>query len=587
MKRRSAALSAFVPVLTLAVIGGFVLNISDRPWPLLVPAFIGCVLVLLGLLYRERLGRLARRVLGGRAIEGLQSGKVLGGLFFAVVFGLLVWWLWPGSRLWVGYMTLGLAAVLFGCGALRLHPAASPAPPEGEWVHPVRWMLGGLSVFSMSVLTELAPGDLVHGVGGGSDMGTSEVLAIAVGIKKVVREEGEATRETVRDEGEATREEIADDGQRTRDEVQGVKGEIGAKLDAQSELLTRALALLEAKESFTPSLSPGSDAVPERPPLSDEDKAIFEAAKPSADALTRYRIAVAEGNDDEAGRLEPEVERLLVERRADEDFLFAQAKGDRHFYAGRYDEAIPAYREALLARPDEAGVLNTLALALQRSRHSKDHGASLREAEGLLARALELRRTQHPGDHPDVASSLNNLAAVWDTLGRAAEAEPLYLEALEMRRRLFEGDHPAVALSLNNLAYVREALGRAAEAEPMYIEALEMRQRLFKGDHPDVAQSLNNLAYVREALGRAGEAEPLYVEALEMRQRLFEGDHPDVAMSLKNLAANQAKLGRWAEALGPSEQAVAMAARCLPVGHPHRVIYEKVLAWIQENLDGG
>jgi tetratricopeptide (TPR) repeat protein len=75
-----------------------------------------------------------------------------------------------------------------------------------------------------------------------------------------------------------------------------------------------------------------------------------------------------------------------------------------------------------------------------------------------------------------------------------------------MRQRLFSGDHPDVASSLNNLAGLYLSQGRNADAEPLYRQALEMERRLFSGDHPDVAISLNNLAGLYESQGRNGEA---------------------------------------------------------------------------------
>ena len=74
-----------------------------------------------------------------------------------------------------------------------------------------------------------------------------------------------------------------------------------------------------------------------------------------------------------------------------------------------------------------------------------------------------------------------------------------------MRQRLHPGDHADVALSMNNVAYVKMSLGHAAEAEPLYVQSLEMRRRLFKGDNVDVASGLNNLAHARQILGRPGE----------------------------------------------------------------------------------
>ena len=48
------------------------------------------------------------------------------------------------------------------------------------------------------------------------------------------------------------------------------------------------------------------------------------------------------------------------------------------------------------------------------------------EAEPLYQRSLGIRETKLGKDHPDVATSLNNLAALYRTQGKYEEAEPLY-----------------------------------------------------------------------------------------------------------------------------------------------------------------
>nr|WP_322680997.1 tetratricopeptide repeat protein [Nostoc sp. DedQUE03]MDZ7976446.1 tetratricopeptide repeat protein [Nostoc sp. DedQUE03] len=70
-------------------------------------------------------------------------------------------------------------------------------------------------------------------------------------------------------------------------------------------------------------------------------------------------------------------------------------------------------------------------------------------------------------------------------------------------------EHPSVATSYNNLAVLYESLGRYTEAEPLYVKALQLRQRLLGEKHPDVAQSCNNLAGFYKSLGRYAEAESL------------------------------------------------------------------------------
>ena len=79
-------------------------------------------------------------------------------------------------------------------------------------------------------------------------------------------------------------------------------------------------------------------------------------------------------------------------------------------------------------------------------------------------------------------------------MGRYAEAEPLYRRSLEIREKQLGPDHPDVATSLNNLAVLYQAMGRYAEAEPLYRRSLEIREKQLGRDHPDVATSLNNLA---------------------------------------------------------------------------------------------
>jgi tetratricopeptide (TPR) repeat protein len=191
------------------------------------------------------------------------------------------------------------------------------------------------------------------------------------------------------------------------------------------------------------------------------------------------------------------------------------------------------------------------------------------EAEPLYLDALEMRRRLFTGDHSNVATSLNNLAVLYCNQGKYSKAEPLYLDALEMTRRLFTGDHPDVASSLNNLAYLYKSQGRYSEAEPLYLDALEMIRRLFTGDHPDVASSLNNLAYLYKSQGRYSEAEPLYLEALEMRKRLFTGDHPNVASSLNNLAYLYKSQGRYSEAEPLYLEALEMRKRLFTGDHPN------------------
>ncbi len=77
-----------------------------------------------------------------------------------------------------------------------------------------------------------------------------------------------------------------------------------------------------------------------------------------------------------------------------------------------------------------------------------------------------------------MATSLNNLAALYQDQGRYAEAEPLYQRSLAIMEKALGPEHPDVAALLNNLAPMLSALGKREEALDIAREAVELRRAL-------------------------------------------------------------------------------------------------------------
>ena len=240
-----------------------------------------------------------------------------------------------------------------------------------------------------------------------------------------------------------------------------------------------------------------------------------------------------------------------------------------YFGQGLYNSAEPWSKECVRVcktlvsgdHPNLATSLNDLAfLYYTQGRYD--------QAEPLFIEALEMRKRIFAGDHPDVADSLNKLGGLYHTQGRFDQVEPLFIEALEMRKRIFAGDHRAVVTSLKNLALLYTSQGRFDQAKPLLVEALEMTKRVFVGDHPAVVTSLKNLALLYDSQGRYDQAEPLFVEALEITKRVFVGDHPDVANSLNCLAGLYDKQGRYDQAEPLFVEALEMRKRVFVGDHP-------------------
>ncbi|MEH2369736.1 tetratricopeptide repeat protein [Nostoc sp.] len=265
-----------------------------------------------------------------------------------------------------------------------------------------------------------------------------------------------------------------------------------------------------------------------------------------------------------------EVANHLIQYVSDDDLLWP-FEGNATFYnaQGLYNQALPWWKQCLEVtkkrlgeeHPDVATSLNDLALLYNsQGRYS--------EAESLHVQALALRRKLLGEEHPDVAQSLNNLALLYDSQGRYSEAEPLYVQALALRRKLLGEEHPDVAESLNNLAFLYYSQGRYSEAEPLFIQALALWRKLLGEEHQYVALSFNNLATLYHFQGRYSEAEPLFIQALALRRKLLGKEHPFVAQSLNNLALLYYSQGRYSEAEPIYIQVLALRRKLLGEEHP-------------------
>ncbi|WP_149988949.1 tetratricopeptide repeat protein, partial [Microcystis aeruginosa] len=82
------------------------------------------------------------------------------------------------------------------------------------------------------------------------------------------------------------------------------------------------------------------------------------------------------------------------------------------------------------------------------------------------------------------------------------QALPLSQQALKIRGKSLGTDHPDYATSLNNLAVLYKSMGQYEQALPLHQQALEIRGKSLGTDHPDYATSLNNLAVLYKSMGQ-------------------------------------------------------------------------------------
>ena len=247
-----------------------------------------------------------------------------------------------------------------------------------------------------------------------------------------------------------------------------------------------------------------------------------------------------------------------------------------------YKEAASYYRQASESVPKG----NDLILAEYLGKWgmaSYDSGA-YSAAEKPLTRSLMINEKVLGPDHPGVATSLNNLALLYEAQGKYGEAEPLYKRSLAIREKVLGPDHPGVATSLNNLALLYEAQGKYGEAEPLYKRSLAIREKVLGPDHPDVATSLNNLALLYYAQGKYAEAEPLHKRSLAIREKALGPDYPHVANSLNNLAGLYEAQGKYGEAEPLYKRSLAIREKVLGPDHPGVAVVCKNMAELYRKI---
>ena len=252
---------------------------------------------------------------------------------------------------------------------------------------------------------------------------------------------------------------------------------------------------------------------------------------------------------------------------------------------GKFREALPIANRALRIRkgvlgerhPDYATSLNNLAGLY-------DSMGDYARAEPLLVEALKIRKEVLGERHPDCATCLGNLAGLYLDMGDYARAEPLYIEALKIRKEVLGERHPSYATSLNNLATLYEDMGNYARAEPLYVEVRTICKELLGDRHSICATILNNLAGLYRRMGDYSRAEPLFVEALKIRKEFLGERHPDYATSLNNLAGLYDSMGDYARAEPLLVEALKINKEVLGERHPSYATSLNNLAGLYERM---
>lgn len=199
-----------------------------------------------------------------------------------------------------------------------------------------------------------------------------------------------------------------------------------------------------------------------------------------------------------------------------------------------------------------------------------------------MLKTLVIREEKLPENHPDIASSLNNVGCAYGKLGgdKGYEIECEYcLKALAIREKVLPENHPDIATSLNNIGYAYCELGDPKEALKYLLKALTIREKVLPKNHPDIAESLNNVGSAYGKLGKHDKVFEYKKRALVIWNNELLKNHTECAAPFHHIGVIYGELKCYRKQLKYFNKALTIQEKKLSKNHPEiALLYNNISA---------
>jgi len=162
------------------------------------------------------------------------------------------------------------------------------------------------------------------------------------------------------------------------------------------------------------------------------------------------------------------------------------------------------------------------------------------EAIPLFEQSIELLTKAYGEEHAVVARLLYEAGGTYAALGQSQPARERYEESLAIREQVLGDNHPDLARSLDGLAALLLQEAEYAEAEAMLRRAVSIHEQ--GGSEPvELGQSLGQLGLAYAGQNRVPEAQEALRRSLEIVEQELDADHPLVTATRVNYERINAK----------------------------------------------
>ena len=202
-------------------------------------------------------------------------------------------------------------------------------------------------------------------------------------------------------------------------------------------------------------------------------------------------------------------------------------------------------------------------------------------------RALEIEKKELGMDHEDTATTLNAIGENYLELGKYEEAKNYLTKSLTIRERILDPFHPDISTSLNDLAlYYWYSSHKYHKAESLLLKALEIDQKVYGKDSIQVATIYSNLGLIYSALNQTEKALDYNKRSLKIRENYYGKKHFRTLVSKNNVAINLMDLEKYEEAKIILKEVLEIEKKYLVIAHLMLLFYTILVVYIhkQKNI---
>lgn len=221
--------------------------------------------------------------------------------------------------------------------------------------------------------------------------------------------------------------------------------------------------------------------------------------------------------------------------------------GVLHYNLGRYNESEKDLSSALsIIKENKLTEAMPYAIILNNEAMLFQAIGRYEEAETVLKQAIAVAEKLQSSKSKNHLKFLSNLALLYQQMGRYPDAENIYLG---MEKRLGKNTTDLASM-LNNQAALYLVMGKEDKVEDLLKRSISIYKQTLGEESPAYAKATSDLGNFYRTKARYTEAEPLLNKALATREKAFGKNHPSYVQSQEDLTILFWKQGATDKAVG-------------------------------------